>query len=171
MDKFLWPLISCAAVALVLYLADKAKRREEKRLPEGNNFKVQSTKSVRIFFLFISLACIACMVAALFSGLEPINLLISEGVLLLLSALPILVYLNIKFNYYIVSDEKIIHMRLFGKNKVIEYGDMAYMQCYCMGETLGVFDSNDNILIDVGRLHVGTAKLTALLMEKGITLK
>ena len=171
MDTFLWPLIFCAAVPLVFYLVDKGKKHEEKRLPEGNNFKVQSTKSVRIFFLFISLVCITFMIAVLFSGLEPINLLVAESVLLLLSALPILGYLNIRFNYYIVSEKNIIHMRLFGKNKVIEYREIAYMQCYCKGTALGVFDRNDNILIDVGRLHVGTAKLTELLIEKGITLK
>ena len=121
MDNVIWSLICCAAVALAFYLVDKIKRYEEKRLPEGNNFKVQATISVRILFLCASLVCITFMIAALFSELKPLYLLISE----ILSAFPILVYLNIRFNYYIVSDDKIIHMRLFGKNKVIEYSDIS----------------------------------------------
>ncbi len=171
MDSIVWSLICCAAVTLAFCLTDKIKGYEEKRLPEGNNFKVQSTKSVRIFFLFISLVCFTFMIAVLFSGLTPINILILESILLALSALPVLGYLHIRFNYYIVSDKNIIHMRLFGKSKVIEYSDMAYLQYYCKGTALGVFDSKDNLLIDIGRLHVGTSKLAELLEEKGVTRK
>lgn len=161
-------VLTSVAIPLVFYLFEKARKQEEKCLSDSKNFKVQITKSVRIFFLCFWLVILAIMLLILATDIHITELLIIEGLIGAFSLLPAFGYLNARFNYFIVSEENIVHVRMFGKNKIIKYSDIFYIQYYCKGDSLAVYSKYGIPLITIDRIFVGIEKLTDLLEEKCI---
>lgn len=153
--------------SLFLDLFIKSREKAEKKLKNSTNFKVQTTKSFRIFALCFWLVIIAVMILLLLTEFSVTSLLIS-AFLGVFSLLPAFGYLNARFNYYDVSEENIVHHRLFGKSTTIEYSDIFYIQYRSKGNPLSAYNKNGTMLFHIDSLHMGIERLTDILEEKGI---
>jgi hypothetical protein len=147
----------------------KSRKKQEKKLGESKNFKVYRTKTEQIFFLiFLLVALIGMALIAFFWDIPLRALLLIEGIIAVVSLLPLFGYLNCKFNYYVVSEENIVHHSLFGKNKTIEYSDIFYILYRNKGDFLTAYNKYGTILFHLESSHIGIERLTDILEEKGI---
>lgn len=147
----------------------KARKKAEKELEGNKNFKVHLVKTVQIFFLsFLLVALIGMALIAFLCDIPDTALLLTEGIIAVVSLLPLFGYLNCKFNYYVVSEENIVHHSLFGKNKTIEYSDIFYILYRNKGDFLTAYNKYGTRLFHLGSSHIGIERLTDILEEKGI---
>ena len=147
----------------------KARKKAEKELEGSKNFKVHLVKTEQIFFLsFLLVALIGMALIAFFWDIPLRALLLIEGIIAVVSLLPLFGYLNCKFNYYVVSEEHIVHHRLFGKSKTIEYGDIFYIAYKNKGDYLTAYNRYGTKLFQLEAAHIGIERLTDILEEKGI---
>ena len=147
----------------------KARKKAEKELEGSKNFKVHRVKTEQIFFLiFLLVAPIGMALIAFFWDIPLMALLLIEGIIAVVSLLPLFGYLNCKFNYYVVSEEHIVHHRLFGKSKTIEYGDIFYIAYKNKGDYLTAYNRYGTKLFHLESSHIGIERLTDILEEKGI---
>ena len=147
----------------------KARKKAEKELEGSKNFKVHRVKTEQIFFLiFLLVALIGMALIAFLCDIPDTALLLIEGIIAVFAILPLFGYLNCKFNYYIVSEENIVHHSLFGKNKTIEYSDIFYILYRNKGDFLTAYNRYGTRLFHLESAHIGIEHLTDILEEKGI---
>ena len=147
----------------------KARKKAEKELEGSKNFKVHRVKTEQIFFLiFLLVALIGMALIAFLCDIPDTALLLIEGIIAVFAILPLFGYLNCKFNYYIVSEENIVHHSLFGKNKTIEYSDIFYILYRNKGDFLTAYNRYGTRLFHLESAHIGIERLTDILEEKGI---
>ena len=147
----------------------KARKKAEKALESSKNFKVHRVKTEQIFFLiFLLVAPIGMALIAFLCDIPDTALLLIEGIIAVFAILPLFGYLNCKFNYYVVSEENIVHHSLFGKNKTIEYSDIFYILYRNKGDFLTAYNKYGTILFHLESSHIGIERLTNILEEKGI---
>jgi hypothetical protein len=147
----------------------KSRKKQEKKLGESKNFKVYRTKTEQIFFLIFMLAILTVIVfIAFLPDIALTSLLITEGIIAVFALLLLLGYLNAKFNYYVISEENIVHHRLFGKNNTIEYSDIFYIVYTVKGNSLAAYNKYGTRLFYLENTQIGIERLTDILEEKGI---
>ncbi len=146
-----------------------SRKKAEKKLANNKSFKIQKTKSQRIFFLTFLFAIIAVMIlTVLLTDMTLTEILVIEGIIAVFALLALFGYLNVKFNYYVVSEEHIVHHRLFGKSKTIKYSDIFYIAYRNKGNYLTAYNKYGTILFHLESTHIGIERLTDILEEKGI---
>ncbi len=149
----------------------KSREKAEKMLKNKTCFKIQQIRGIRIFFLtfFLAILAVAVMIFTHFLPNTTLTiLLITEGIIAAFALLSLFAYLNAKFNYYVVSEENIVHHRLFGKNNTIEYSDIFYILYRNKGDYLTAYNRYGTILFHLESAYIGIERLTDILEEKGI---
>ena len=144
----------------------KSRKKAEKKLAKSKNFKIEYVTGIRIFVLCFLIPLAAVMVWA--AAVPAEQLWILEGLLSILVIPLFFAYLHLKFNYYDVSEENIVHHRLFGKPQTIEYSDIFYIVYKVKGEFLTAYNKYGTILFHIGNTQIGIELLTDILEEKGI---
>lgn len=145
----------------------KSRKKAEKKLAKSKNFKIEYVTGIRIFVLcfLIPLAAVMVWVAAKAPAEQ---LWILEGLLSILVIPIFFAYLHLKLNYYAVSEKNIVHHRLFGKAKTIEYSDIFYIVYKVKGESLTAYNKYGTRLFHIEDIQIGIERLTDILEEKSI---
>jgi hypothetical protein len=145
----------------------KSRKKAEKKLAKSKNFKIEYVTGIRIFVLcfLIPLAAVMVWVAAKAPAEQ---LWILEGLLSILVIPLFFAYLHLKLNYYAVSEKNIVHHRLFGKAKTIEYSDIFYIVYKVKGESLTAYNKYGTRLFHIEDIQIGIERLTDILEEKSI---
>ena len=145
----------------------KFRKKAEKKLENSRNFKIEYVVGIRIIVLCFLIPLVAVMVwvAAQAPAEQLWNL---EGLLSILVIPLFFAYLHLKFNYYSVSEENIVHHRLFGEAKIIEYSDIFYILYRNKGDFLTAYNKYGTRLFHIEDAQIGIERLTDILEEKGI---
>lgn len=148
----------------------KSRKKAEKKLAKSKNFKIEYVTGIRIFVLcfLIPLAAVMVWVAAKAPAEQ---LWILEGLLSILVIPIFFAYLHLKLNYYAVSEKNIVHHRLFGKAKTIEYSDIFYIVYKVKGESLTAYNKYGTRLFHIEDIQIGIERLTDILEEKAFAAK
>ena len=145
--------------------------KEKEKHPGTATNRVQTTRTVRLFFILWSAITVSCMVAiAVWAFFEPDPLppLIVEGVLAFFAALGIFGYVYTRFNYCIVAEDHLMLVKLWGKNRVIPFESIAYISYVAELGNLGGFDENGIPLFGFDYTYMGVDALAKRLRKLGI---
>jgi hypothetical protein len=146
----------------------KSRKKAEKKLENSRSFKIEYVTGIRIFVLCFLIPLVAVMVWIAVAKTTAEQFWILEGILTMFTIPLFFVYLYFKSNYYSVSEENIVHYRLFGKSKTIEYSDIFYILYRNKGDFLTAYNKYGTILFHIENAQIGIERLTDILEEKGI---
>lgn len=145
--------------------------KEKDKHPGTATNRVQTTRTVRLFFILWSAITVSGMVAiAVWAFFEPDPLppLIAEGVLAFFAALGIFGYVDTRFNYCVVAEDHLLLVRLFAKNRRIPFESIAYLSYNAEMGNLGGFDENGIPLFGFDYTYMGVDALAKRLRKLGI---
>ena len=146
----------------------KSREKAEKKLGDSRSFKIEYVTGIRIFVLCFLIPLVAVMVWVAVAKTTAEQIWILEGILAMFTIPLFFAYLHFKSNYYSVSEENIVHHRLFGKSKTIEYRDIFYILYRNKGDFLTAYNKYGTRLFHIGNTQIGIERLTDILEEKGI---
>ncbi len=145
--------------------------KEKEKHPGTATNRVQTTRTVRLFFILWSAITVSGMIAiAVWAFFEPDPLppLIVEGVLAFFAALGIFGYVDTRFNYCVVAEDHLLLVKLWGKNRVIPFESIAYISYVAELGNLGGFDKNGIPLFGFDYTYMGVDALAKRLRKLGI---
>jgi hypothetical protein len=146
----------------------KSRKKAEKKLGDSRSFKIEYVTGIRILVLYFLIPLVAVMVWIAVTKTTAEQIWILEGIMAMFTIPLFFVYLHFKSNYYSVSEENIVHHRLFGKSKTIEYSDIFYILYRNKGDFLTAYNKYGTILFHIENAQIGIERLTDILEEKGI---
>lgn len=145
--------------------------KEKEKHPDTATHRVQTTRTVRLFFIIFSAITLAGMIAVAilaFFDPNPVGFLIAEGVLAFFAALGIFGYVYTRFNYYVVAEDHLLLVRLFAKNRRIPFESIAYFSYNAEMGNMIAFDENGIPLFGFDYTYMGVDALAKRLRKLGI---
>jgi len=146
----------------------KSRKKAEKKLANAGSFKIEQIIGIRIFLLCFLIPLVILMIWIATMKISIRQLCFFECLLAIFVIPCFFAYFYFKLDHYIVSEENIVHHRLFGKSKTIEYSDIFYILYRNKGDSLTAYNKYGTILFSIGDMHIGIERLTDILEEKGI---
>lgn len=164
LSEILFGIFSSLAEVVLSFFVHKEKEKH----PGTATNRVQTTRTVRLFFILWSAITVSGMIAvAVWAFFEPDPLppLIVEGVLAFFAALGIFGYVYTRFNYCIVAEDHLLLVRLFAKNRRIPFESIAYLSYNAEMENMSAFDKNGIPLFGFDYTYMGVDALAKRLRK------
>ena len=161
------------AISIVFSLLWRTKTNAEKKMPNESFIRTRPPKTLTGLFLGFAIAA-TCggIVLGIINRDNTKNLI---GIILSFSIIAIIGffgYMWVRFNYVVIDGDNIIVYRLFQKNKLYSFDEIAFFKDTThMGLQGGLicYDKNKKKLFSVEAIHIGVSLIIQRLREKNIT--
>ncbi|MBO7344445.1 MAG: hypothetical protein J6U92_00705 [Clostridia bacterium] len=160
------------AISIVFSLLWRTKTNAEKKMPNESFIRTRPPKILTGFFLGFAIAgTCGGIVLGIINRDNTENLI---GIILSFSIIAIIGffgYMWVRFNYVVIDGDNIIVYRLFQKNKLYSFDEVAFFKDTThMGIQGGLicYDKNKKKLFSVEAIHIGVSLIIQRLREKNI---
>lgn len=178
MSDFFADIITISLIAIIIPAAFSLfiffRKREERKVKSGENFKIKTTKALIVFFAVFAVICFAAMIGVgIWALSDPsvtiYQLLIVEAVMLIFFLLGALGYIITAYDYIILKENEVIVQKPFKKLTSVSYSQIKYFsQSPVVFDGINCYDEYGISLFAVSNIHVGVDKLSEWLNKKQI---
>ena len=172
--QILFLLMVVTIITILFYHSWITAIYKEKKIPDANFIRTKPPKALTGFLLFCAIAG-TCGCGGIVLGIinrdNTTNLI---GVILTFSIFAILGFFGyawVRFNYVVIDGDNIIVYRLFHKNKLYSFDEIAFFKDTThMGIQGGLicYNKNKKKLFSVEAIHIGVSLIIQRLREKNI---
>ncbi len=160
------------AISIVFSLLWRSKTNAEKKMSNENFIRTRSPKTLTGFFLCFAIAA-TCggIVLGIINRDNTTNLISIILTFSIIALISFFGYMWVRFNYVVIDGDNIIVYRLFQKNKLYSFDEIAFFKDTThMGIQGGLicYNKNKKKLFSVEAIHIGVSLIIQRLREKNI---